>query len=151
MIELDSDPSHPDCNFIEDTAIIVGKDAVISIMGAFERRGEEQPVAQAIANLGTKNITYISPPGTMDGGDILYTGTHLFVGLSRRTNTHALEQLKEIFRDKVEVIGIPVTDGLHLKSILTLLDSYNPLPLQPSWESNRSVAGVEHQFGSRHC
>jgi dimethylargininase len=122
VVILDSDSKHPDCNFIEDTALIVGEDAVISNMGAFERRGEEHPVAHAIANLGTKRITHIYAPGTMDGGDILYTGSHLFVGLSRRTNTHALVQLKEIFRDKVEVIGIPVTEGLHLKSIISVFD-----------------------------
>lgn len=122
VIELDADPSHPDCNFIEDTAIVVGEKAVISRMGALERRGEELPVAQAISNLGTKSVTYIQSPGIMDGGDILYTGTHLFVGLSRRTNLYALEQLKEVFKEEIEVIGIPVTEGLHLKSILTALD-----------------------------
>lgn len=123
VIELESDSNHPDCNFIEDTALIVEDIAVISRMGAIERQGEEVAVAQAIAKLGTKKIIYIQSPGTMDGGDILFTGKHLFVGISRRTNALALEQLKAIFGDKIEVIGIPVTQGLHLKSIISLFDS----------------------------
>lgn len=123
VIELDGDPNHPDCNFIEDTAIIVGDTAVISRMGAIERQGEQIPVKDTLKKLHLKNIIDIQSPGTMDGGDILYTGKHLFVGLSHRTNEHALNQLKEIFQDKIDVIGIPVTQGLHLKSIMSLFDS----------------------------
>lgn len=120
---LEADPNHPDCNFIEDTAIIVGDIAVISRMGAFERRGEEVPVAHALKELGLKNIIHLQSPGTMDGGDILYTGKHLFVGLSKRTNEDALNQLKEIFQGKTKVIGIPVVEGLHLKSLISFFDS----------------------------
>lgn len=123
VIRLEADPNHPDCNFIEDTAIIVNDIAVISRMGAFERRGEEVPVANAIKELGIKNIVQIQSPGTMDGGDVLYTGRHLFVGLSKRTNECALDQLKEIFKDKLDVIGIPVSEGLHLKSLISFFDS----------------------------
>jgi dimethylargininase len=123
VIRLEADPNHPDCNFIEDTAIIVDDIAVISRMGAFERRGEEIPVAQALKAIGVRNILCLQSPGTMDGGDILYTGKHLFVGLSKRTNEYALDQLKKIFQNKIEVIGIPVTEGLHLKSVISFFDS----------------------------
>lgn len=123
VIRLKADPTHPDCNFIEDTAIVVDDLAVISRMGAFERQGEEVPVAHALKELGLKTITHLQSPGTMDGGDILYTGKHLFVGLSKRTNEYALNQLKELFQGKIEVIGIPVIEGLHLKSVISFFDS----------------------------
>jgi dimethylargininase len=123
VIRLEADSNHPDCNFIEDTAIIVGDIAVISRMGAYERRGEEVPVALALNELGLKNVLHLQSPGTMDGGDILYTGKHLFVGLSKRTNEYALNQLKEIFQGKTEVIGIPVSEGLHLKSVISFFDA----------------------------
>ncbi len=123
VIRLEADRAHPDCNFIEDTAIIVGDIAVISRMGASERRGEEVAVAQALEKLGAKNIIHLQSPCTMDGGDILYTGKHLFVGLSHRTNEYALNQLKEIFAGKTEVIGIPVIEGLHLKSVISFFDA----------------------------
>jgi len=123
VIRVEADANHPDCNFIEDTAIIVGDTAVISRMGAIERQGEEIPVAQALEQLGVNPILHIQAPGTMDGGDILYTGKHLFVGLSRRTNALALQQLQEIFQGSIDVIGIPVTEGLHLKSVISFFDS----------------------------
>lgn len=123
VIRLEADQNHPDCNFIEDTAIIVNDITVISNMGAVARRGEEIPVADALKKLGFKNIACIQSPGTMDGGDILYTGKHLFVGLSHRTNEHAFNQLKNIFHGKIEVIAIPVIQGLHLKSIISFFDS----------------------------
>ena len=123
VTRIEADSAHPDCNFIEDTAIVAGDIAVISRMGASERRGEEEPVAQVIEKLGTKHVVRIQSPGTMDGGDILYTGKHLFVGLSHRTNKSAFHQLKEIFKDKLDVIAIPVIEGLHLKSVISLFDS----------------------------
>lgn len=122
VIRLEADSNHPDCNFIEDTSIIVGDIAVISRMGALERQGEEVAVAQALGKLDFTNIVSIQSPGTMDGGDILYTGKHLLVGLSKRTNACALSQLKEIFQGKLDVIGIPVTEGLHLKSVISIFD-----------------------------
>lgn len=122
VIRMPADQTHPDCNFIEDTAIIVHDIAVISLMGAPERQGEEIPVAKTLAELGLSVIP-LQAPATMDGGDILFTGKHLFVGLSKRTNQSALEQLKTIFQNKIEVIGIPVIEGLHFKSVISLFDS----------------------------
>jgi dimethylargininase len=123
VMRLEGDPNHPDCNFIEDTAVIIGDTAIISRMGASERRGEELAVKEALTELGVKNIISLTAPCTVDGGDLLYTGNHLFVGLSKRTNKEALDQLTEIFKDKTSVVGIPVVEGLHLKSIISLFDT----------------------------
>lgn len=118
VLVIQGDPNYPDCNFIEDTAIIVGKTAVISSMGAESRRGEELAV-HAVLQHYIPEIHLLEKPALMDGGDILYTNKHLIVGLSERTNIQAYFALKEIFKEKVEVIAIPVTEGLHLKSILS--------------------------------
>lgn len=122
VIVLPGDDHHPDCNFIEDTAIVVGDVAVISIMGAVERQGEEVVIEPALRQLGLTEIYALKKPATMDGGDILYTGRHLFVGISKRTNLAAYEQLKALFKGCVEVVAIPVTEGLHLKSVITAFD-----------------------------
>lgn len=121
VVEIAGDPHHPDCNFIEDTALIANELAVISRMGAKKRRGEEIPIASALNDLGLE-ITHLKAPGTMDGGDLLFTGQHLFVGLSRRTNEEAFRQLKNLYEPFLEVVGIPVIEGLHLKSVITLFD-----------------------------
>lgn len=69
------------------------------------------------------HIIPLEYPCTMDGGDILYTGKHLFVGLSKRTNEEAFKMLQIIFKDRLEVIPVPVSGGLHLKSILSCFDT----------------------------
>ncbi len=122
VICLDADPKHPDCNFIEDTAILIGDTAIISRMGAIERQGEEIPVAATLEALGIA-VLRLQSPASMDGGDILNTARHLFIGLSSRTNQIALNELQYILDGKIEVIGIPVTEGLHLKSLITCADS----------------------------
>lgn len=41
-----------DCCFIEDTAVVVGRTAIIARIGAASRQGEEAPVAAALQDLG---------------------------------------------------------------------------------------------------
>jgi len=122
VIFLEGDENHPDSNFVEDTGIVVGNTAVKSFMGAASRRGEEIPVAETFRNLGLE-MYEIHSPGTMDGGDILFTGRDIFVGLSKRTNADALRQIENIFEGKYPVHKIPVSEGLHLKSLISFFDS----------------------------
>ncbi|MCB1148911.1 MAG: hypothetical protein KDK48_01995 [Chlamydiia bacterium] len=120
VVVIEGGSRFPDCNFIEDTAIVVGDVAVISRMGAKAREGEEVAVAEALEKLGFLQVVHLEAPAKMDGGDILYTGKHLFVGLSHRTNQEALAQLKGLFGEKV--VGVPVEGSLHLKSTVSLFD-----------------------------
>lgn len=41
-----------DCCFVEDTAVVVGRTAIIARIGAAARQGEEAPVAAALQDLG---------------------------------------------------------------------------------------------------
>jgi dimethylargininase len=122
VIELPADEAHPDSCFIEDTAVIVGKKAAISFLGAPERRGEEDAVREVLAacNIETADVQY---PATIDGGDVLYTGRHLIIGISRRTSESGARRLAEIFGPEVPVLTVPVEGALHLKSVITALDA----------------------------
>jgi dimethylargininase len=112
---LDPLAEHPDAHFIEDTAVVVAEIAVITRPGAPARRGEVASVADALAPL--KPITWIQPPGTLDGGDVLMMGHHLLVGLSDRTNRHGAEQLGHALAEYGYTwSAIPVAAGLHFKS-----------------------------------
>jgi dimethylargininase len=123
-IEVAIDEDHPDCCFIEDTCIIVGNIAIISNMGALERRGEEISVKNILSEFGMQylSVKEIITPGTMDGGDILSIGNDLFVGISNRTNREALNQLGMLLEGKVNVYGLVVPSGLHLKSLISGFD-----------------------------
>ncbi|MCB1113705.1 MAG: dimethylargininase [Chlamydiia bacterium] len=120
-IVLEGSEAYPDCNFIEDTAIVAKDKAVICRMGAQSRRGEEILIHETLKNLGLACYP-MDEPVKLDGGDVLYTGKHLFVGISKRTNISAFDALSEIFSKDMDVIAIPVSGALHLKSSVSLLD-----------------------------
>jgi dimethylargininase len=120
VVELPADHNHPDCCFVEDTAVIIGRRAAISCLGAPSRRGEEKIVRITLRECGLRT-TLMEYPATMDGGDILFTGKHLIIGLSERTNDYAVDQLALIF-DDVEIVSVKVRESLHLKSVMSAFD-----------------------------
>jgi dimethylargininase len=113
-------PDLPDSVFVEDTAVVFDDIAVIARPGAASRRGEPPAMAEALTPY--RRLVFIEPPGTLDGGDVLVTPGRVFVGISGRTNAEGARQLaSHIAASGYEVITVPVTGCLHLKSAVTLL------------------------------
>jgi dimethylargininase len=112
---------HPDAVFVEDAAIALDEVAVVAPMGAPSRAGESRTVEEALARF--LPVLHLPPPATLDGGDVLRVGRRVFVGMSRRTNRQAVEQLARLVRPyDYEVVGVSVGGALHLKSACTALD-----------------------------
>lgn len=66
----------PDSVFIEDTAVIIGNTALITNPGADSRKGEVTGVREYL-KINFKQLKVVDlPRGTVDGGDILFTGKH---------------------------------------------------------------------------
>eukprot|EP00877_Chromochloris_zofingiensis_P011720 jgi/Chrzof1/6801/Cz19g10080.t1 len=125
VFSIPADSHHPDCCFIEDTAVVAGSTAIITRPGTPSRLNELGPVARALRQLqptANLRIHSITAPGALDGGDVLQVGNHLLIGLSRRTNQAAVYQVAGVLGDTYQVHAIPVTEGLHLKSAITALD-----------------------------
>lgn len=125
---------HPDSVFVEDTMVWWDGTAVITFPGAIQRRGEIVGAEIAARELGA-NVVHIEPPDTLDGGDVLKIGDRFYVGVGGRTTLGACEQLAQMLR--VDVIPVPVTKVLHLKSAVTALPDgtavgYGPLVDDPS-------------------
>ncbi len=118
LIEVPASPTHADSVFIEDTMVMWGDTAVIARPGAFERRGEVTDAAITIASLGFRTAA-IEAPATLDGGDVLKVGQRMYVGIGGRTTDTAVAQLDRLL--DAEVIGVPVSKVLHLKSAVTAL------------------------------
>ncbi|KAG1456565.1 hypothetical protein G6F56_006801 [Rhizopus delemar] len=101
------------CCFIEDTAVVVQDLAIINRLGDESRRKEIIGIEEGLRKVPLiKEIHYmheIDPEATLDGGDVLYTGTHLFVGLSRRTNQRGADVLNK-------------HTSLHFKCVVSMLD-----------------------------
>jgi dimethylargininase len=93
----------------------------LALPGAESRTAEVADVADVVAALGC-SINRIRPPGTLDGGDVLKIGDTVFVGRGGRTNDEGVRQLRAILEPVgANVVAVPLTKVLHLKSAVTAL------------------------------
>ena len=136
---LRADSRYPDSCFVEDTAIVVDEIAVIASMGAASRRGETQAITDELWPY--HNITHITLPATIDGGDVLRAGRRILVGLSSRTNQAGIEQLTRILVPRgYRVIPVRTTKSLHFKSACTAIDD-ETLLVNRDWIQLDDLAG----------
>lgn len=130
---LSPDPQYPDSTFVEDAAIVTPRCAILTLPGAESRRGEVTGVRQVLSSFYDRFYT-ITPPGTLDGGDICEADGHFFIGLSERTNQAGARQLAGFLEREgytttiVPVTGIPGL--LHLKSGLAYLGEGNLVAIE---------------------
>jgi dimethylargininase len=121
VARLDADEDHPDCLFVEDTAVVVGEHALITRLGHESRRGEVDPVADVLGR--HVRLHRVQAPATIDGGDVLIAGTRVFVGLSIRTNVQGVKALAAISEPQgFSVMPVEVGSVLHLKSGVSAVD-----------------------------
>lgn len=119
IIRLAADEEHPDSTFVEDTAILTARGAVITRPGASSRRAETNQIAPLLHDYFSK-VHLIEEPGTVDGGDVCEAGEHFFIGVSNRTNEHGAQQLARILESfgytssLIDIRG--ASNILHLKS-----------------------------------
>ena len=138
LTHLEADERFPDSTFVEDTAVMIishndGSNSrsekttfrsILTRPGAPSRRGEQQSIEQTLTKLGLETCA-ISPPGTVDGGDICETESHFFIGISERTNEAGASQLADLLKSFGYTSSIiDIRDWktiLHLKSGLAYL------------------------------
>jgi dimethylargininase len=124
VFTLPADENYPDSTFVEDTAIITGRGAIITRPGAATRRGEISSIESELSK-SFDRFARIQAPGTVDGGDVCEAGGHFFIGISERTNEAGASQLSRFLWERdysSELIDIRgVKDNLHLKSGLSYL------------------------------
>jgi dimethylargininase len=138
---LPAEPDLPDSMFVEDPAIVLDELAVVMPLGTVARRRESHSLAQTLAKF--RQLEYVTLPGTMEGGDILRVGRKLFAGLSSRTNAEGIRQLAAILAPhNYEVIAVPVTGCLHLKSAVTHLGG-NTLLANRAWFDPAPLSGFD--------
>jgi dimethylargininase len=153
-------PDLPDSVFVEDAAVVFDDLAVIARPGARSRRPEVDAMAAALRP--HRPLAFIEAPGTLDGGDILVAsfpqragtrvggpGGKVFAGISGRTNDEGVGQLAALVGPHgFEVISIPVTGCLHLKSAVTVaclppLGGRASLAINPEWVDVSHFDGFE--------
>jgi len=145
LIRLPADPLYPDSTFVEDTAVVTSRCAVLTRPGALSRRGEVDRIKETFDSLFAK-VHVINEPGTVDGGDICEAGNHFIIKISQRTNEAGARQLTAIlaqydyttsFVDVREIPGL-----LHLKSGVAYLGD-NRLVLIEALAIEKEFAGYD--------
>ena len=141
VISLPAEPDPPDSMFVEDPAFVLDELAVIFPLGTETRRREASSLARALAKY--RSLEHIILPGTLEGGDILRIQRKLFVGLTQRSNAEGVRQLTAILAThNYQVVSVPVTGCLHLKSAVTHLGR-NTLLANRAWFDANALAGYE--------
>lgn len=121
---LPADPRHPDGTFVEDTAILTARGAIVARPGAAARAGETEVIAAALGQHYAR-LARITAPGTVDGGDVCETDRGVLIGITARTNADGARQLAGLLGD----LGYPATlvdvrgvaGLLHLKTGIAYL------------------------------
>ncbi|MBI2823759.1 MAG: hypothetical protein HYX69_03595 [Planctomycetia bacterium] len=125
---LQPDARFPDGCFVEDTAVVLEKGAMITNPGDVRRRGEAEVIYAEIDSI--KPTARMTLPGTLDGGDVLRIRDHFYIGVSNRskangklpprTNEKGVRQLVDFLRSHgFEASFVEVDSVLHLKTGIT--------------------------------
>lgn len=128
VISLPPLEQYPDSVFVEDTTICIKDTAILLRPGAPSRFGEREfiyPALKANFNKVVDITDVYHHDGFIDGGDVLLSDNHAFIGLSARTDQRGLNALASILKDH-EYIPVQVetpSSILHFKTECGLLDS----------------------------
>jgi dimethylargininase len=138
---LPAQPELPDSVFVEDTCVVLDELAVMTRPGAESRRPEISAVAVAIKQF--RELCFIQPPGTLDGGDVLRIGRRLFAGRSTRTNDAGIDQLRQFTSPcGYTVTTVPIAGCLHLKSAVSTVGENTVLANRP-WVKTEAIGDVQ--------
>jgi dimethylargininase len=147
---LPADSLHPDSTFVEDTAILTPRGAIVTRPGAPSRQGEVAAMRHVLRGV-FPDLAEITAPGTVDGGDIcecpLADGTiHYLIGVGDRTNAAGAAQLGAWLAGigyTAATVDITVVPGLlHLKTGLSYLGD-GRLALIAELAEHPELAGFE--------
>jgi len=142
VVDLPALDEHPDGCFVEDVAIALPELFVLTRPGAASRRGEVDALAACLGD--DRPVERLAGPATLDGGDVLAIGRHLFVGRSTRTNEAGVAALAAIVRRHgYSVTAIEVPGALHLKTAATALADDLVL-INPAWVPPDRFAPMRH-------
>ncbi|EPQ27142.1 uncharacterized protein PFL1_06943 [Pseudozyma flocculosa PF-1] len=142
IIEVPPAPTCADSVFVEDILVSLPRGTIlVTSPGAESRRPELDGIEEFLrAHLGgdVKRVVRIEGEARLDGGDLLKVGRTVYVGRSSRTNDLGRAQLRALLKElDMDLVEVPVTKALHLKSAVTALPDgtvigYEPIVDDPS-------------------
>ena len=120
---LAPDSHFPDSTFVEDAALLTPHCGIMTNPGAPSRNQEPATIRPTVEKF-YNNVEAITPPGTVEAGDIMMVGSHFYIGLTARTNQDGADQMIRIL-EKHGMTGssVPVEKVLHLKTGVSYLEN----------------------------
>lgn len=125
VLTLESRPEYPEQVFTRDIGFTIGNRVFISEMASPIRQGEEKVLREWI---GSKGFPYQKmTAGSIEGGDVVIHGQHIFVGISHRTNEEAIVFLEKQLPGYT-IVRVPFDAScLHLDCVFTILSPTHAL------------------------
>ncbi|MFI0982224.1 dimethylargininase [Streptomyces sp. NPDC021093] len=135
-VEVEPADGCPDGVFVEDSVVMFRNVALMGRSGAASRRPETAAVESVLAERLGCSVNRVRGPGTLDGGDVLKVGSTVYVGRGGRTNAEGVRQLRAAFEPLgAQVVVVPVSRVLHLKSAVTALPDGTVVGYEPLVDS----------------
>jgi len=129
-----------DSLYTRDASIVCDRGVILCAMGKPLRAGEPSAQEVAFREWGIPIAGRIEPPGTLEGGDVVWLDAHtIAVGRGHRTNDDGIRQIRALLGASIdELIVVPLPhwrgpgDVFHLMSIISpvaddLAVVYSPL------------------------
>ncbi|ESO01050.1 hypothetical protein HELRODRAFT_185727 [Helobdella robusta] len=123
VIELPTDDNNPDGIFVGDIAVVINGTALMcnppTIKDKPTRQRELVVVRQVLRKeLGLKVIEVETEKAIIEGGDVLWTGREIFVGLSERTNLLGAQMVAKAFPEYPTTVVKVYPPAFHLKDYI---------------------------------
>lgn len=118
---LPAQEDFPDSVFVEDTALCFDDFAILLRPGAASRAGETESIYPALFEF-YHDILWLED-GHVDGGDVLWTGPEVIIGVSNRTTEQGAQELQRLLSSRgIEARIAQTPPGiLHFKSACALV------------------------------
>ncbi|ESN91638.1 hypothetical protein HELRODRAFT_96321 [Helobdella robusta] len=125
VIELPNDERQPDGLFVDDIAVVINGTALIcnppTLPNRPSRQGELAVVRQVLRKeIGMKIVEIDTEKALVEGGDVLFTGREIFVGLSTRTNMLGAQAVGRAFPEYPTNIVKVYPPAIHLKDYISM-------------------------------
>lgn len=121
VIELQEEEDYPECCFVDDCAVVIGATALITRLGQTTRQGEVAEIRKVLKDLKFRIVEIVDPDAIVEGGDVLFTGKEIFVGLGqgRRTNERGASAVVDAFPE-YNVTPVRIDGQVQLKSLVSM-------------------------------
>lgn len=129
---LNSIKRDPNYTYVRDTTTVTSTGYIRMRMKSPVRREEPRTVEAALIELGIHKALTITPPATMEGGDLIFLdGQTLLLGTGNRTNWNAPRQVAKAEIRRVIAVNLS-SNVIHLDGTIMVLDKDLVLVHPPS-------------------